>query len=96
MLFTLITFTYAARILMADGIGQVNFFSSIISYISLFTCLGIPMYAIRETARVRDNPKELSKTTTEILLLHACLSAKPHGRHISPCTFHGFTLTYPF
>ena len=74
MLFPLITFPYAARIIMADGIGQVNFFSSIISYISLFTCLGIPMYAIRETARVRDDQKELSKTTTEILLLHACLT----------------------
>ena len=74
MLFPLITFPYAARIIMADGIGQVNFFSSIISYISLFTCLGIPMYAIRETARVRDNQKELSKTTTEILILHACLT----------------------
>lgn len=74
MLFPLITFPYAARIIMADGIGLINFFSSIISYISLFTCLGIPMYAIRETARVRDNQKELSKTTTEILLLHACLT----------------------
>lgn len=59
---------------MADGIGQVNFFSSIISYISLFTCLGIPLYAIRETARVRDNQKELSKTVTEILLLHSGLT----------------------
>lgn len=74
MLFPLITFPYTARIIMADGIGQVNFFSSIISYISLFTCLGIPMYAIRETAKVRDDQKELSKTTTEILLLHACLT----------------------
>lgn len=74
MLFPLITFPYAARILMADGIGQVNFFSSIISYISLFTCLGIPLYAIRETARVRDNQKELSKTVTEILLLHSGLT----------------------
>lgn len=71
MLFPLITFPYAARILMADGIGLVNFFSSIISYISLITCLGIPLYAIRETARVRDNQKELSKTVTEILLLHS-------------------------
>ena len=74
MLFPLITFPYAARILMADGIGHINFFSSIISYISLFTSLGIPMYAIRETARVRDNQRELSKTTTEILILHACLT----------------------
>lgn len=74
MLFPLITFPYAARILMADGIGQVDFFSSIISYVSLFTCLGIPLYAIRETARVRDNQKELSKTVTEILLLHSGLT----------------------
>lgn len=59
---------------MADGIGMVNFFSSIISYISLFTCLGIPLYAIRETARVRDNQVELTKTTTEILLLHGGLT----------------------
>ncbi len=74
MLFPLITFPYAARIIMADGIGQINFFSSIISYISLFTCLGIPMYAIRETAKVRDDQTTLSKTTTEILLLHISLT----------------------
>jgi O-antigen/teichoic acid export membrane protein len=74
MLFPLITFPYAARILMAEGIGIVNFYTSIISYISLFTCLGIPMYAVRETARVRDNQKELSKTTLEIILLHAILT----------------------
>ena len=59
LLFPLITFPYAARVVMADGIGQVNFFSSIISYISLFTCLGIPMYAIREIARVRDDKKKV-------------------------------------
>ena len=74
LLFPLITFPYAARVVMADGIGQVNFFSSIISYISLFTCLGIPMYAIREIARVRDDKKKLSTITTEILLLHTVLT----------------------
>lgn len=74
MIFPLITFPYAARIMMADGIGQVNFFSSIISYISLFTCLGIPLYAVREIAKVRDNLNKLVHTTTEILLLHLCLT----------------------
>lgn len=74
LLFPLITFPYASRIMMADGIGQVNFFQSIISYISLFTCLGIPMYAIREVAKVRDNAMEMTRTTVEILLLHAFLS----------------------
>ena len=74
LLFPLITFPYASRIMLADGIGQVNFFQSIISYISLFTCLGIPMYAIREVAKVRDNTMEMTRTTVEILLLHAFLS----------------------
>lgn len=60
--------------MLADGIGHVNFFQSIISYISLFTCLGIPMYAIREVAKVRDNAVEMTRTTVEILLLHAFLS----------------------
>lgn len=74
LLFPLITFPYASRIMLADGIGHVSFFQSIISYISLFTCLGIPMYAIREVAKVRDNAAEMTRTTVEILLLHAFLS----------------------
>lgn len=74
LLFPLITFPYASRIMMADGIGQVQFFSSIISYISLFTCLGIPMYAIREVAKVRNDAVKMSTTTVEILLLHAMLT----------------------
>ena len=74
LLFPLITFPYASRIMMADGIGQVNFFQSIISYISLFTCLGIPMYAIREVAKVRDNPEKMTRIIVEILLLHAFLT----------------------
>lgn len=74
LLFPLITFPYASRIMMADGIGQVQFFSSIISYISLFTCLGIPMYAIREVAKVRGDAVKMSTTTVEILLLHAMLT----------------------
>lgn len=74
LLFPLITFPYASRIMLADGIGHVNFFQSIISYISLFTCLGIPMYAIREVAKVRNNAVEMTRTTVEILLLHAFLS----------------------
>jgi O-antigen/teichoic acid export membrane protein len=74
LLFPLITFPYASRIMQADGIGQVNFFSSIVSYISLFTCLGIPMYALREIARVRDNVVEMNKTAVEVLILHALLT----------------------
>lgn len=74
MLFPLITFPYACRVIGADGIGQVNFFQSIIQYISLFTCLGIPMYAILEIAKVRNDIIKMNRTATEILLLHTLLT----------------------
>ncbi len=74
MLFPLITFPYVCRVIEADGVGQVNFFQSIISYISLFTCLGIPMYAIREIARDRGDVVKMNRTAVEILLLHSMLT----------------------
>ena len=74
LLFPLITFSYASRIIMAEGIGQVNFYNSIISYITLFSSIGIPLYGIREIARVRDCKAELSRTTIEILVLNLLLN----------------------
>jgi O-antigen/teichoic acid export membrane protein len=74
LLFPVITFPYASRILLADGIGQVQFFQSIINYISLCTALGIPLYAVREIAKIRDDKVLCSKTTVEILFLHSLLT----------------------
>ena len=74
MLFPLIAFPYICRVIEADGIGLVNFYQSIIKYISLFTCLGIPMYAIREIARDRDDVVKMNRTAVELLLLHTFLS----------------------
>ena len=74
MLFPIITFPYVCRVIGPEGIGQVSFFQSIISYITLFTCLGIPMYAVREIARVRNDIVEMNKTAIEILLFHLLLT----------------------
>ncbi|WP_333854535.1 flippase [Epilithonimonas sp.] len=74
ILFPLISFPYASRILMAERIGEVNFFQSIIQYILLLTSLGIPMYAIREIAKVRDNVALRNKTLLEILILNLILT----------------------
>lgn len=73
LLFPLITFPYATRVLFADGIGQVQLYQSIINYIVLLTSIGIPLYGIREIARVREDKKELSKTTIELVLLSVIL-----------------------
>lgn len=73
-LFPLITFPYASRIIMAEGIGQVQFYTSIINYVLLLSSLGIPLYGIREIARVRDDKKELTKTTIELISLNLLLN----------------------
>lgn len=73
-LFPMITFPYVSRVIMAEGIGQVQFYTSIINYVVLLTSLGIPLYATREIARVRDNVAELSKTTIEIITLNLVLN----------------------
>ena len=75
LLFPLITFPYVSRILFADGIGQIQFFQSIINYIALFSALGIPLYAVREIDRVRDDKLKCSKVAIEILLLHLLLTS---------------------
>ena len=73
IIFPIVTFPYAARILMPEGIGIVNFQLSIITNIVLLTSLGIPMYAVREVARHRDDIALRNKTTVEILLLSVIL-----------------------
>ncbi|MGC4019330.1 MAG: oligosaccharide flippase family protein [Muricomes sp.] len=67
VLFPLITFPYAARILGTVGIGKVDYASAIISYFALMASLGISTYAIREGARIRDDKDKFQKFIKEIL-----------------------------
>lgn len=53
--FPLITYPYVSRVLAADGIGKVNFFSSIGSYAIMLAGIGIPTYGIRIIAKSRKN-----------------------------------------
>ncbi len=74
LLYPIVTFPYISRVLMPDGIGQVQFFQSIINYISLFAALGIPLYAVKEIARVKNDIEARNKTIVEILLLYVSLT----------------------
>ena len=75
MIFPLITFPYVSRILMPEGIGKVNFATSIISYFGLLASLGISAYGVREGAKVRDSKKELSKFAKEVLFVNLVSTA---------------------
>lgn len=71
LVFPLITFPYVSRVLGPDGVGKVNFATSLITYFVLFAALGIPMYGIREVAKVRDDRNALRRLTQELLILHS-------------------------
>ena len=73
ILFPVITFPYAARILLPEGIGIVNFLSAIVSYIVLITSVGIPLYAVKEIAKVREDKSLRDKTAIEIIALSILL-----------------------
>lgn len=73
-IFPLITFPYISRILLPVGTGKVNFATSLIAYFSMFAQLGIPTYGIRACAKVRDNKKELTKTSQELLIINLITS----------------------
>lgn len=69
IVFPVITFPYAARVLLPEGIGAVNFLQSIVAYIVLLTSLGIPMYAVREVAKYRDDIAKRNAVAVEITIL---------------------------
>jgi len=74
MIFPLITFPYTSRILGPEGTGKISFAGSFVSYFVLLASIGIPMYGIREIARVRDDKKKLSNLTQELFVMHIITS----------------------
>ena len=70
LVFPLITFPYASRILSPEGIGKVNFSNTIMTYFILLGGLGIGGYATREAVKLRDNENQLSKFFKEIISIN--------------------------
>ncbi|OLU43731.1 flippase [Faecalibaculum rodentium] len=72
VLFPLITIPYLSRVLLADGIGKVNYATNIVSWFLMFASLGIPRYGVREVAKVRDSKGKLNHIFTELFLINFC------------------------
>lgn len=70
IVFPLISFPYAARVLGVVNIGKVNYCTSVINYFVLFAGLGISVYATREGVKFRDSKDELSAFVKEVLLIN--------------------------
>ncbi len=74
MIFPIITFPYAARVLTPVGTGKVSFAISLISYFSMIAQLGIPTYGIRACAKVRDDKTELTRVVHELLFINLIMN----------------------
>ncbi|MBR3133118.1 MAG: flippase [Clostridia bacterium] len=72
LIFPVLSFAYASRILLADGMGKIEYSKSWIAYFTILTMLGIVNYGTRECAKVRDDRKKLSKLASELLVLNIC------------------------
>lgn len=70
IIFPLITFPYASRVLEVENYGKVSFGTSIISYFTLLAGLGIANYAIREGARIRDDKEKFSAFVNEVFTIN--------------------------
>lgn len=78
-IFPLITFPYVSRVLLPEGTGKVSFATSLIAYFVMIAQLGIPTYGVRACARVRDNRRQLSKTTHELLIINLVMTVVSYG-----------------
>lgn len=63
----IITMPYINRVLGPSNLGKVEFMNAIVSYFVMFSALGIPMYGIREIAKVKDNKIDRDRTVVELL-----------------------------
>lgn len=66
----LVTYPYLARILRVDQLGQYDFAATVVSWAALVAGLGIYTYGVREGAKKRDNPEELSRFASEVLVIN--------------------------
>lgn len=70
IIFPLITFPYASRVLGKAGIGKVQFAEAIISYFSLFAGLGISTYGIREVAKCKNDKNKMSSIVNDLFTIN--------------------------
>ena len=68
--FPLITFPYLARTLGPEHVCVLNFAESIAKYFVMLAALGIPIYGIREIAKVQNELKARTKIFAEIFTIN--------------------------
>jgi O-antigen/teichoic acid export membrane protein len=87
VVFPVITFPYAARILAPEGIGNVQFALSFAQYFAIVAAFGIPVYGVKEIARANSSRKSLNKAFTELMIIAVVTSLLGLLIYILPVIF---------
>ncbi len=69
IIFGVVTFPFVSRIIGPEGLGKVNFATSVIGYLILVSSIGIPLYGLREVARHRGNKEILGNLIRELITI---------------------------
>ena len=70
IVFPILVFPYIARILGPDGLGNAHFALQFSKWFVTVASLGIPIYGLREVAKVKNNKVKLGKLVSELLVLN--------------------------
>lgn len=70
IVFPVLVFPYIARILGPQGLGQAHFALQFSKYFVTTASLGIPIYGLREVARLKHDKAALNKLVSELMLLN--------------------------
>ncbi|WP_431293699.1 flippase [Pedobacter sp. P26] len=73
-LFPLISFPYISRIIGPQGIGKVQFLTTFAQYFVLIAALGIPIYGVREVAKLSGDRNAFSKLFSELFIINVISS----------------------
>ena len=74
ILFPIMTFPYISRVLGPEGFGVANFTTNLSGLFISLVSLGVPLYGMREIAKLKGRPDEIRKTTSELFILHLLYS----------------------
>lgn len=74
MIIQFLSSVYLARILLAEGVGQVAYAQNITSYFIAFAEFGITAYGIREIAQARECRSDVNRIFTELFLINAAVT----------------------
>lgn len=70
ILFPVLSFPYASRILGPEGIGKVQFILTFAQYFALIASFGIPIYGIKEIARCKNDLTKRSAVFSELIIIY--------------------------